>query len=143
MSSDGEHESHSTGVAPIALDLRVWSLADVCAWFDCIDDGKYEGRFTHTLHSLDFNGHKLLKAEDETLRLELQIGDAAERKVILSYIAVLHHKTLNRHRRGPRNTLVLDHHDLAFKLINKVFQVIVGVIRNHPLNRAYFWTRWC
>ena len=32
---------------------------------------------------------------------------------------------------------------LAFELINKVFQVIVGVIRNHPRNRAYFWTRWC
>merc|ERR1712048_1184778 len=33
-----------------------------------------------------------------------------------------------------------DDNNSAFELINKSFQVIVGVIRNHPRNRAYFWS---
>ncbi len=112
MSSDGESNSMANERAPIELDLRLWSLADVIAWFDCIDDGKYEGRFTQVSTSLDFNGHKLLNAEDETLRLELQINDADERQVNLSHITVL--RTLqntNSHRELPALVL-LDHHDL-------------------------------
>ena len=56
----------------MALDLRAWSLAGVVAWFDYFDCGKNEGRFTQLL------------SEDGTLCLELQMSDAAERKVMLT-----------------------------------------------------------
>eukprot|EP01084_Bolivina_argentea_P303132 523295_1 len=85
MSSDGDRRNDIDDISSnlnrsFNRDLRVWSLSDVINWFSNINNGKYKDKYTSILSKLDFNGQKLLSTEEETLRLELQIGDENERK---------------------------------------------------------------
>ena len=68
------------------MDARVWGVAEVIQFFNQIENGAFKSRFDEVFKQNDFDGQALLVAEEETLKIELNIVDPQERKVILAHI---------------------------------------------------------
>ena len=70
-------------------DPRTWNVTQVVQWFDGICQSQFMGRFNELLANLDFDGRKLLSADNETLEMDLRMSDETERQMVLAEIHVL------------------------------------------------------
>lgn len=154
--SDGESSNKSDNI----LDARVWSSTEVTNFFHTIENSKYQNIINdQLLIKLDFNGQRLLSAENETLKIELKIESETDRVCILSHIQKLRDIIYQPSPLPPRQRMsetnintnvqqnsrewsalvLLDNHDLYLLAMN----TLLNLLLQHSENKQLFRDKEC